>query len=102
MSEGKKFRWLSVPGLLIMLVACSIFDGGDDDDEVIPPPTFYVTAEVLNVRRSPSAKSAVVGKAIRGTKFVPSHTSGQWYGVQMSDGTTGWVHQDYVAISTQR
>lgn len=101
MGEGKKFRWLSVPGLLIMLVACSVFDS-DDDDEAVPPPTFYVTAEGLNVRGSPSANSAVIGKATRGTEFVPSRTSGQWYGVQMSDGTTGWLHKDYVAISTHR
>lgn len=101
MSEGKKFRWLSVPGLLTLLVACSIFDG-DDDDEAIPPPAFVVTVEALNVRAAPSANSAIIGKAGRGTEFVPSQTSGQWYGVQMSDGSTGWVHRDYVAASTKR
>ncbi len=84
-----------------MMVACSVLDGDDDDDEAASPRSFVVTAEALNVRASPSGNSAVVGRATRGTEFVPSQVSGAWYGVPMSDGTTGWLHGDYVAASTK-
>lgn len=98
MSGDKKFRWMSVPGLLILMVGCSIIDGDDDDDEPPPAPSrFYVTAEALNVREEPTASAAIVARAEQGTEFIPSHTSGAWFGVPMSDGSTGWLHSDFVA-----
>lgn len=97
MSEGKKFRWLSMPGLLILMVGCSIIAGDDDDEPPPVPSRFYVSAEVLNVRKEPAASAAIVAKAGRGTEFIPSHTSGAWFGVPMSDGSTGWLHSDFVA-----
>src|SRR3546814_16333464 len=84
----------------LMFVACSILEA-DHDDEAIPAPAFVVTAEALNGRGSPSTNSASVGRATRGTEFVPLHTSGHWYGVLMSDGTTGWLHKDSVATSAK-
>ena len=103
MGETKKFRWLSAPGLLLLMVACSVF-GDDDDDDEVPPVinSFYVTAEVLNVRENPSVSAAIVAKAKRGTEFVPSFQSGDWFGVPMSDGSTGWIHTNFVAQSPAR
>ena len=93
----KQFRWMSFPGLVIILVGCAIIAGDDDDDDEPEPTTFYVEAATLNIRSAPSTKAVVVGHASRGTAFVPSDQSGDWYGVELTDGSIGWVHRDYVS-----
>ncbi len=63
----------------------------------VAPKTAYVKADTLNVRSSPSTGSAVLGKLTRGTAVVPRLRSGEWYGVVLTDGSTGWMHGDYLA-----
>jgi len=90
---------MSFPGILLLMVGCSIIGGDDDDDdEPVPETRFYVTAEVLNVRANPSNTSDVIAQARRGTIVVPTHESGAWYGVPMTDKSTGWVHQDFLSL----
>lgn len=59
--------------------------------------TLYVKADTLNVRASPSTGGAVLAKLPRGTAVVPTLRSGGWYGVALTDGSTGWLHGDYLA-----
>ncbi|WP_299639995.1 SH3 domain-containing protein [Devosia sp.] len=65
--------------------------------ETLVPKTAYVKADTLNVRASPSTGAAVLGKLTRGTAVVPRLRSGEWYGVILTDGSTGWMHGDYLA-----
>ncbi len=94
----KKFRWISFPGLLILMVGCAIIDGDDDDDEEQEPPApimYVITADVLNVRERPSIAANVVAKAASGTVVQVTHQAGGWYGMLMSDGSTGWAASDF-------
>lgn len=63
----------------------------------VAPKTVYVKADTLNVRASPSTGGAVLAKLPRGTAVVPTLRSGAWYGVALTDGSTGWLHGDYLA-----
>lgn len=65
--------------------------------QTVAPKTVYVKADTLNVRASPSTGSAVLAKLPRGTAVVPTLRSGAWYGVALTDGSTGWLHGDYLA-----
>lgn len=95
MSKPKTFRWMSFPGLLVLLVGCAIISG-DSDDDGKPAETFVVKAETLNVRARPSITAAVIAHAPRGTVIVPTDQAGEWYGVEMEDGGQGWVHADFL------
>lgn len=67
------------------------------EGQSIAPKTVYVKADTLNVRASPSTGGTLLGKLSRGTAVVPKLRSGAWYGVSLTNGTTGWVHGDYLA-----
>lgn len=95
MAQGKRFRWMSFPGLLVIMVGCALISGDDDDEPVVA--ALYVKAAILNIRAEPSTKAVVVGRASRGTAMVPTHEAGEWYGVELIDGTIGWVHRDYLS-----
>jgi uncharacterized protein YgiM (DUF1202 family) len=97
--DKKKFRWMSFPGILLLMVGCAIITGDDDDDEVEQPQMlqYLVTAEVLNIREAPSIKSSIIAKAVRGTLVVPSHQAGGWYRITINDGSTGWAYGDFLA-----
>ncbi len=64
--------------------------------ETLSPKTAYVKADTLNVRALPSTGAAVLGKPTRGTAVVPRLRSGEWFGVVLTDGSTGWMHGDYL------
>ncbi len=61
------------------------------------PAPLYVTVDTLNVRAAPSTSSAVLVKVSRGTEIDPTHRSGPWIGIALSDGSTGWLHTDYLS-----
>ncbi len=65
--------------------------------QTVAPMTAYVKADTLNVRASPSTGGVVLAKLTRGTAVVPRLRSGEWYGVVLTDGSTGWMHGDYLA-----
>ena len=99
-----RLGWLAVSGVLVLLVGCNLI--GVDADPAMPrtssvqTPAFAgheVTAQVLNVRKSPASQSSVVAQLERGTIVVPRRVSGAWYGIDMTDGRTGWVHSDFLS-----
>jgi micrococcal nuclease len=98
-----RIGWLVGSGLVVLLVGCS-FIGGDADRNVPVGPgnqaaalaSFAVTAGVLNIRREPAVTSSVIAQIGRGTKVIPKRMSGAWYGIEMPDGSTGWVHRDFL------
>ena len=99
-----RLGWLAVSGVLVLLVGCNLI--GVDADPAMPrtssvqSPAFAgheVTAQVLNVRKSPASQSSVVAQLERGTIVVPRRVSGAWYGIDMTDGRTGWVHSDFLS-----
>lgn len=91
----KKKRWISIPGLLLLMVGCAIISDDDDDDPAVAK--FAVQPDTLNIRAKPTGTSEVIAQAVQGTVIVPTRESGVWYGVEMTDGTTGWLHSDYVS-----
>ena len=107
------FGWLIVPAVVVVLVGCN-FVGSDPGSSTpastTPPRTgqsvpafagFVVTAEVLNVRNEPSARSSVIGQIGKGSRVFPNEASGNWFGIEMSDGATGWVHSDFLSSATE-
>lgn len=95
--------WFIACGVLALLVGCNLA-GGDADWNGPAVPTqqaavwasFEVAATFLNVRREPGASAAVIGQIGQGTTVTPSWASGSWYRIEMPDGSTGWVHRDFL------
>lgn len=58
---------------------------------------FAVTATALNVRDRPASSAGILGQVGEGTTFTPKQISGPWYGIEMGDGSIGWVHSDFVS-----
>jgi len=54
-----------------------------------------VKADVLNLRSEASTSAAVKALLYRGSFLIVTGTSGDWYNV-IYDGTSGFVHSDYV------
>ncbi|MBL8594695.1 MAG: SH3 domain-containing protein, partial [Devosia sp.] len=65
--------------------------------QTFAPKTAYVKVDTLNVRASPSTGGILLGKLTRGTAVVTRLRSGEWYGVVLADGSTGWMHGDYLS-----
>ncbi|MGB3337323.1 MAG: thermonuclease family protein [Devosia sp.] len=99
-----RIAWLIAGGVVLLLVGCSLM-GGDVDRSAPAGPanpataiaSFEVTASVLNIRREPAGTANVIAQIGRGTKVLPKRMSGAWYGIEMSDGSTGWVHRDFLS-----
>lgn len=53
--------------------------------------TALVTADAINVRSGPDTVAEIVGQAQQGNAFPVLSQSGDWYRVQLADGTVGWV-----------
>lgn len=96
--------WLVVLGALVLLVGCSVIGrdaepnkSASSGDKVSAFVSFEVTANVLNVRRRPTGNSGVIAQIDQGTRIIPRQVSGNWYGIEMSDGSTGWVYRDFIS-----
>jgi len=61
-----------------------------------PVPVGRVTGSSLNVRREPTTRAAVVGKARRGERLEVLAEQGDWLQVRLSGGSDGWVASRYV------
>jgi micrococcal nuclease len=59
---------------------------------------YRVEAERLNIRAEPSAQSAVIGQLERGAVIDATGIEGNWIAIISPDGTTGWVHADYLSV----
>lgn len=86
---------IETPGTLSRTVPAPV--DLNENVQTVAPATVYVNADTLNVRSSPSTDGIVLAKLGRGTAVVPQLRSGNWYGIAMADGSTGWLHGDYLA-----
>lgn len=75
---------------------------GDESDN--PSPTNglvgKVTANVLNVRKSPDGTSAVVGKLSLNQKVEIESINGNWAKINLQSGS-GYVHKNYLKLINQ-
>ena len=60
---------------------------------------YFVTADVLRIRKSPTTSSSVVGKITKGTIISISQLNGDWGYVSGGAGAKGWVALKYVSSS---
>jgi len=62
----------------------------------------FVEAQTAHIRRSRSPQGLLLFSVSKGTPLAVVNTSGNWYGVLMSDGSTGWVPAADLRISDLR
>ncbi len=55
-----------------------------------------VVDDEVNFREAPSPASLVISELGRGTPVILTERRGNWAGIQLYDGQTGWVFKDYV------
>jgi hypothetical protein len=96
--------WLVGCFALVMLVGCQLLGGATSrgtpaaiKQQVPAVALFAVTATALNVRARPGANARILGQVGEATTFTPKQISGPWYGIEMGDGSMGWVHSDFVS-----
>ncbi len=58
-----------------------------------------VVDDDVNFRESPSPQAYVLGTLNRGMPVILTEKKGNWIGIQLYDGKTGWVFRDYVRSS---
>lgn len=56
----------------------------------------FVVDDEVNFREAPSPASLVISELGRGTPVILTERRGNWAGIQLYDGQTGWVFKDYV------
>lgn len=61
--------------------------------------TMYVTASSLNVRRSASANAPALFALANGATVVVTSEDGDWAGIALTDGSTGWVSRRYLSLT---
>jgi hypothetical protein len=57
-------------------------------------PTIVVTAPLANIRSGPGMAHDVVVRAKKDDEFRFLAEKGEWFQVQLSDGRSGWLHQN--------
>ena len=55
-----------------------------------------VTENEVNFRDAPSPQGSILRILSRGTPVILTDRRGNWVGLQLYDGQTGWVFKDYV------
>jgi hypothetical protein len=92
-SETFELLWL--PGTWIegtqFTITFTVADGGYDLVRIIDTETGY-----LNVRDCPSSGCAEIGKVVPGDVLIQKGIEGNWYKVQLDDGSEGWIYGKYV------
>jgi N-acetylmuramoyl-L-alanine amidase len=72
-----------------------------DSDEVADTAVSSVTGTVIgnsvNVRSGPSTSDAIINSLYWGASVKIVSRSDEWYNVQLTDGTTGWIFSKYVS-----
>lgn len=58
-----------------------------------------ISEDDVNFRDSPSPSSVVLTTLKRGTPVILTERRGNWIGVQLYDGRSGWVFKDYIKPS---
>lgn len=88
---GEK-EWVSFQ-YLEMIDNCTIPENGIEYQS-IEPTAYVVTADSLNLRKEPSAKSTKMGSFKKGQKVYATKTNGKWLYVEEGH-VDGWIHGDY-------
>lgn len=57
-------------------------------------PAVVVTSALINIRKGPAMTFDVVARAKKDDGFELLGEKGEWFQVQLSDGRTGWLHQN--------
>lgn len=60
-----------------------------------------ITTDILNVRQEPSTNSAKTDKVYRNNTFEILGESGDWVSIKTANGSTGYLHKDYISISEE-
>lgn len=96
--------WLFASATLVLLVGCQLIGSSTDRNtpaavrqDVSAFANFEVTASALNIRERPTSGARVLGQIGGGTTVTPQQVSGPWYGIEMNDGSMGWVHSDFLS-----
>lgn len=63
----------------------------------VAPHVRFVDTDTLNVRATPETSARVMLKLSRGAAVTIVRKSGPWYALELSDGSVGWLHGDYLA-----
>ncbi|NLJ70990.1 MAG: SH3 domain-containing protein [Clostridiaceae bacterium] len=72
----------------------------DDTSEAGPiavGDTVYVIAEALNVRSEPNTEAGQITTLYAGNALTVIELADGWYGITAEDGTSGYVHADFVS-----
>ncbi|KAF0819039.1 N-acetylmuramoyl-L-alanine amidase [Bacillus sp. ZZV12-4809] len=97
--EGKEGSWLKVfiPGKKVRgWVSASYISSKKPASPTKTLGTFYVTADVLNVRIQASASSKVVAKISKGEAVQVNSQSSNWSNITTAKGAKGWVSSSYI------
>jgi len=62
--------------------------------------TGTVTGSVVNLRAGPGTQYSKKASVTKGVKVAVIGQSSPWLNVRLGDGTTGWLHSDYVQVET--
>ena len=65
--------------------------GNGDGDK---PTRIKVTGSSVNIRATASTSANIVGSVAKDDVLTYIGTSGNWYNVKLTDGTTGWIRND--------
>ena len=95
----------SVPAVQLASLTVSVTPLAEPDPSLLPAPAAaapsgdirQITAGVLNMRSEPNKYSDLIASLPRGTKVSVSDTSGTWAFVTTTDGTSGWLSQNFLA-----
>lgn len=71
----------------------------------VPPPQdvdLYVLKPLCNVRAAPNAESPVVAQVKKGQAVKYLERDGEWYWVQLKDGSRGWIYRMLVTTPDHR
>lgn len=63
-----------------------------------PIGTGIISGDIVNVRKGPGLNETVICKLTQDTKVTALSRSGDWYRIETSGGTIGWVYSDFLTI----
>ena len=53
----------------------------------------------LNIRGGQGTNHKIIGKADKGEELLVLDDTGEWYHIQLEDGTVGYAHNDFIKVS---
>ncbi|MDE5637856.1 MAG: SH3 domain-containing protein, partial [Alistipes sp.] len=90
--------------ILVVLLFCSMFVVACGDTEVKKTVYHYRIANVksaVNLRAGASSSTAAIGQIPLGEEVDALSRDGDWYRVKTADGKTGYVHNSFIAMTSE-